>query len=65
MLGAVVAVGQMQKVEPAVVVADETGNVTQWRSWKSLKNWSDDSIKDVEKIKLGTMSKQYDPGLLQ
>eukprot|EP00746_Dinoflagellata_sp_MGD_P015099 gnl/MRDRNA2_/MRDRNA2_133397_c0_seq1.p1 gnl/MRDRNA2_/MRDRNA2_133397_c0~~gnl/MRDRNA2_/MRDRNA2_133397_c0_seq1.p1 ORF type:complete len:189 (+),score=29.65 gnl/MRDRNA2_/MRDRNA2_133397_c0_seq1:156-722(+) len=58
---------QEHEVQPAVIVADGTGTVTQWWSWKSLFNDPkelDNRIQNVSAIKDGNPDRYYDPGLL-
>merc|ERR1712206_29601 len=59
---------QEYEVAPAVVVADETGNVTKWWSWKSFFGdvpEFDNRIYDLEAITNSNWEKQADPGLME
>ena len=50
--------GQEKEVAPAVIVADEEGNVTKWWSWKSLFSDDPDFDKKVS-VKKSILSKHF------
>lgn len=59
---------QSYEVQPAVVVSDSAGKVTQWWSWKSLfqdRSEFDERMSDRDAVRAETTSGcDYDPGLM-